>query len=159
MRIETFEQMQKLLPLKECRNLKCKGLSLHLLGTCSAEAKRKLESFLALICSIKAGANGGKAVDYNKSSKGENEEDWSPKFVQEAKSKIEDDVLPGRPITQDDPAAVEKAKEKFWGRIAVISLGVKLFLCCSLHYTIFTTGILGQPEKFVDTQLCWTPCE
>lgn len=26
----------------------------------------------------------------------------------------------------EDPAAVEKAKEKFWGRIAVISLGVSL---------------------------------
>lgn len=71
-------------------------------------------------------ANGEKTADYNNSSNGEKEEEWSPKFVQEAKSKLKEDVLPSSPNVQEDPAAVEKAKEKFWGRIAVISLGAVL---------------------------------
>ena len=75
-------------------------------------------------------ASRGKAADYNGSSSEDEEEEWSPKFVQEAKSKFEQETSGSSTPTLEEPFLVEKAKEKFWGRIAVISLGVKLS-CCS----------------------------
>lgn len=72
-------------------------------------------------CRWQLQASRGKAADYNGSS-GEDEEDWTPRFVQEQQPR-EGDPVPDAP-QQEDPAAVENAKEKFWGRIAVISLGV-----------------------------------
>ena len=73
---------------------------------------------------LRVEASKGKAADYNGSSEGEEDEEWSPKFVQEAISSSQES-LKSSETTTEDPFLVEKAKEKFWGRIAVISLGVR----------------------------------
>ena len=107
--------------------------------------------FGLLTCSLKLCAEGGRAADYNKSSNGENEEEWSPKFVQEARSKIEEDLPTNRDNVQEDPAAVEKAKEKFWGRIAVISLGVEFLIAvfCDLKHPHWSQ--IAPASKLADT--------
>lgn len=77
------------------------------------------------LCRQRLCASRGKAADYNGSSEDDEEEEWRPTFVQEQGPRRDQEALGSQNAVQDDPASVEKAKEKFWGRIAVISLGVR----------------------------------
>jgi len=71
----------------------------------------------------------GKATSYNGSSEegglGKLTEQWRARFVTENDSSDGEDRTEGT-SPPEDPFAADLSKEKFWGRIAVIGLGVSI---------------------------------